>query len=63
MLCSFVVSFTQGTENALQTLIKQHNIPVRKAGITLLLDAVAWKLKSSGTLSMITMGIVAQGSV
>lgn len=46
MICSFVVPFTQGTESALQTLIKQHNTPVRKVGIILLLDVVTWQLKN-----------------
>lgn len=48
MLYSFMVPFTQGTESALQTLIKQHNTPVRKVGIILLLDVATWKLKNLG---------------
>lgn len=45
-VCSFVVPFTQGTESASQTLIKQRNTPVRKIGIILLLDVVTWKLRN-----------------
>lgn len=63
MPCSFVVSFTQGTESALQTLIKQHNTPVRKVGIILLLDVGDMETEEFSNLSMITMGLVAEGSI
>lgn len=63
MLCSFVVSFTQGTESALQTLIKQQNTPVRKVGIILLLGVGDMETEEFSNLSMITMGIVAEGSI
>lgn len=58
-----MIPFTQGTESALPTLIKQWNIPVRKVRIILLLDVGDMETEEFSNLSMITMGIVAQGSI
>ena len=63
MLCSFMIPFTQGTESALPTLIKQRNTSVRKVRIILLLDVGDMETEEFSNLSMITMGIVAQGSI
>lgn len=53
-----MVPFTQGTESALQTLIKQHNTPVRKVGIILLCDGM--ETEEFSTLSVITLGILSK---